>query len=59
MGECEDIILSLQTALRQAQLQLTECEQEVSTHEENHHSEKQSLKNRIEEYKQSITEMEM
>ena len=59
MGECEDIILSLQTALRQAQLQLTECEQEVSTHQENHHSEKQSLKNRIEEYKQSITEMEM
>ena len=59
MGECEDIILSLQTALRQAQLQLTECEQEVSTHQENHQSEKQSLKNRIEEYKQSITEMEM
>ena len=59
MGECEDIILSLQTALRQAQLQLSECEQEVSTHQENHQSEKQSLKNRIEEYKQSITEMEM
>lgn len=59
MDECEELLLTLQPAVRQAQLQLMECEKELSSHQLAYQAEKQGITQRIEQYTQSITEFDM